>query len=198
MKYLGSIISVLLLKFVPTMGHGRFSKAAVFSAFVWFGWRNRLIMYYLAKVRGAVLDLRIEVKGDRISLPWFWLPDSLRIGLFCFCYQQLVATKHTKSWCVNKFAGGFGNLLWHPALLWPLHPFVHLCHPLSPDWCCAEGAWLLHNPALCHIAVACGLPPPWENGISTKPQPCDPAWAELSESTAQPLYNSHQKLWDES
>lgn len=33
-KYLGRIRSVLLLKLVPTRGHGRVSKAAIFSAFV--------------------------------------------------------------------------------------------------------------------------------------------------------------------
>lgn len=49
-------------------------------------------------------------------------------------------------------------------------PFVPLCPSLSLDWCYSEGAWLLHKPALCHIAVGCGPPPPWENGISIKVQ----------------------------
>lgn len=59
-----------------------------------------------------------------------WLPDSLRVLLVCFCYQQLVATKYTKSWCVSRFAGDLDNLLWHPTLLWPLHPLV--CVTLCP------------------------------------------------------------------
>lgn len=55
----------------------------------------------------------------------------------------------------------------------------------------------IHSLALCHTAVACVLPPPRENGIFAKPQPCDRAWAELSESTADTLYTSQHMRRDE-
>lgn len=58
----------------------------------------------MVEVRDAVLDLRLDVKGDPS-------PHSLRGGLSCSCYQLLVTTKDTKSWCASKFAGDFGNLL---------------------------------------------------------------------------------------
>lgn len=44
-KYQGGIISVILFKRVPTRGHRLFSKAAVFSTFVEFGQRNRMIIH---------------------------------------------------------------------------------------------------------------------------------------------------------
>lgn len=77
------------------------------------------------------------------------------------------------------------NLVWHPP-----RPLV-----LSVPVCYADGVYpILHSVTL-QWPVA--FRPPWEIGIPPKPQPSDPAWADLSESTAYTLYTSQQKLWDQ-
>lgn len=61
----------------------------------------------------------------------------------------------------------------------PLSSCVTLC-PWTDGMLRELGSYTIQHSVTLQWPVVCR--PPWENGISTKPQPCDPASAELSES----------------
>lgn len=138
----------------------------------------------MEEVRDAVLDLRVGVRGDRISLTLVLTSRQPQGRALSPRYQLACGYQVYKILVCEQICRRLINFLWHPVL----STRVTLC-PCLFCW----GS--LHSLALCHTAVA--RRPPWENGISTRPQPCDPAWAELSESTASALCTSHRKLWDE-
>lgn len=174
----GCFFSVRLLKCIPTKGHVRLSKADVFSGFVCFGWRNWLSPLQ-ADVSDTVIDLKLDIKGDVIVF------ESHTASEFCSCYHSLLLPN----------IGVWANL----QATWVIYcdtPASFDPSSLLPT--CATHCRCTHVMLrdLSHCS-SCGPPPPWENGICTKSQVGDPAWAELLEITAQPLHNFHQKLSDE-
>lgn len=137
-----------------------------------------------------------EASGQRLQKQY---PRFLMPKLLLFLLPP--AFQVPKSWYVSIFVESLGNLLWHLALLClhlsppSLHPHVSLSVPGLMLMLREPGSYTILHSITLQWPVA--HRPPWRMAFllthNSVILPC-----KLSEITAQPLYGSLQKLWDES
>lgn len=124
-----------------------------------------------------------ERRQDHSPL-WLWLPDSLRESRTPLLLLPAACDYQVHTILVCEFVGNLQEWftvtpppLSDPSI--PLSSCVTLC-PWTDGMLRELGSYTIQHSVTLQWPVVCR--PPWENGISTKPQPCDPASAELSES----------------